>query len=302
VADKAGRLPSPAGRKSFEPVMMFKVLILQALYNLSDDAMEYQIRDRLSFQRFLGLDFNDTVPDAKTIWLFREQLVRANLVKVLFDRFDARLRQMGLSARKGQIVDATIVRVPVQKFTKEETEILAGGKVPEWSPQKKRQKDTEARWTRKNGRSFFGYKDHVEVDADLKIIRKYEITPASTHDSQVFEEILDPTNTNRDVFADSAYRSEEHEKMLAREGYRGHVQRKGQRNHPLTRWEKRGNRTRSKIRSRVEHIFGAQYKKAANLMVRSIGLARAKAALGLRNLAYNISRSVFLLTKVFVTA
>jgi transposase len=151
VADKAGRVPSPAGRKSFDPVMMFKVLILQALNNLSGEATEFQIRDRLSFQRFLGLGFSGTVPDAKTIRLFREQLVKANLVKLLFDRFDARLRERGLSARRGRIVDAAIVRVPARKSIKEKAGIIAGGKVSEnGSPQEKRRKDTEVCEMKKN--------------------------------------------------------------------------------------------------------------------------------------------------------
>ena len=104
---------SSAGRKAFDVVLMFKILVLQSLYNLSDDAVEYQVRDRLSFMRFLGLSIGDRVPDAKTVWLFREQLGEAKLVKRLFKKFDRYLREQGFKARKGQIVDASIVSVPI---------------------------------------------------------------------------------------------------------------------------------------------------------------------------------------------
>ena len=98
---------SSAGRRPFDVILMFKIMILQSLYNLSDDQVEFQVRDRLSFMRFLQLSISDTVPDAKTIWLFREQLTQAKLVKKLFKQFDEFLRENGFSAKKGQIVDAT---------------------------------------------------------------------------------------------------------------------------------------------------------------------------------------------------
>ena len=294
---------SPAGRKPFDPLLMFKILVLQSLYNLSDDAMEYQIRDRLSFQRFCDLSLEDRVPDAKTLWLFREQLTQAGLVELLFARFDEALRQMGLEARKGQIVDASLVSVPIQRNGREENRQIREGNPPqEWSEAKSRQKDTEARWTVKNGKSTFGYKNHIEADVSCKLIRRYAVTPASVHDSQVFKELLDPGNTSKDVWADAAYRSASHLEYLRQEGYREHIQRKGTSGHPLTGWEKQGNRTRSRTRSRVEHIFAAQKQQAGTLLLRSIGLARAKARIGLRNLIYNLQRFTYLVTQVYVWA
>lgn len=288
---------SNAGRKPFDAVLMFKILILQSLYNLSDDQLEFQVRDRLSFMRFLGLSLGDTVPDAKTVWLFREQLAEANLVKKLFERFDKFLRKSGFSARKGQIVDASIVPAPRQRNSRDENRQIKEGQVPEgWSENKKRQKDTDARWTQKNGKNHYGYKNHVEVDVAHKLVRDYEVTPASTHDSQVFEELLDETNTSRDVWADSAYRSQETLDKLGQNGFREHLQRKGSRNKKLTEREKRGNTTRSKIRSRVEHIFGVQSQRAGCLIMRAIGMTRAAAKIGLRNLAYNIDRFSLLAT------
>jgi len=289
---------SNAGRKSFDVILMFKILILQSLYNLSDDQLEFQIRDRLSFMRFLGLSLGDTVPDAKTIWLFREQLTEAELIKTVFERFDGFLRDHGFTAKKGQIVDASIVAAPRQRNSRDENKQIKEGQVPEdWTDNKKRQKDTDARWTQKNGKNYYGYKNHIEVDAAHKLIREYEVTPASTHDSQVFEELLDEANTSQDVWADSAYGSEDKRAMLAERGFRENLQRKGCRHKKLTGREKQGNHTRSKIRSRVEHIFGVQAQRAGCLIVRTIGLVRAKAKIGLRNLAYNIDRYSLLATR-----
>lgn len=283
---------SNAGRRPFDVVMMFKILILQSLYNLSDDEMEYQIMDRLSFMRFLGLDLDSRVPDAKTIWLFRSKLEEHKLVRKLFDKFNAFLALSGFVARKGQIVDATIVRVPTQRNTKEENEAIKAGNPPveNWSDAKKCQKDTDARWTQKRGKNYFGYKDHIEVDVQHKIIRDYKITDASVHDSNVFEDILDETNTSRDVYADSAYRSAKHEANLKEKKFRPHLQRKGCKGHQLTSWEKQGNRTRSKVRSRIEHVFGAIHQRAGNVILRTIGISMAEVKLGLRNIAYNMDR------------
>jgi IS5 family transposase len=289
VRDKERK--SNAGRKPFDVVLMFKVLVLQSLYNLSDEKIEFQIRDRISFMRFLDLSLGDAVPDEKTIWLFREQLTEAGLIKRLFQEFDAFLEEKGFSARKGQIIDASIVEAPRQRNSREENRQIKAGQIPEdWSEQKKRQKDTDARWTKKNGQNYYGYKSHIDVDVKHKLIRDYEVTPASVHDSQVFEDLLDEDNSSRDVWADSAYRSEEKLKELKERNYREHLQRKGCRHKKLTDREVQGNRTRSRIRSRVEHVFGVQAKRAGNLIVRVIGLVRVKAKVGLRNLAYNLDR------------
>ncbi|MDP7611155.1 MAG: IS5 family transposase [Nitrospinaceae bacterium] len=282
---------SKAGRKPYDVVLMFKILILGTLYNLGDDSLEFQIRDRLTFMRFLGLSLGDRVPDAKTIWLFRDQLTHAGLAKPLFERFSAYLQSNGFRARKGQIVDASLVSVPVQRNTREENQQIKEGNPPQqWSDAKRCQKDTDARWTKKNQKSYFGYKNHICVDAKHKIIRDYVVTDASVHDSQVFDELLDDANTSRDVWADSAYRSKIHLQMLSERGFREHIQRKGKRNQPLSPREKQGNRTRSRIRSRVEHVFGIQAQIAGQTMIRAIGKARVAAMIGFRNLAYNLHR------------
>ena len=178
---------SKGGRPPYDPVLMFKILVLQALYSLSDDAAEFLIRDRLSFMRFLGLGLGERVPDAKTIWLFREQLVRAEAMETLFAQFDEVLADAGYLAMGGQLVDASVIAAPRQKLSEEEKTTIRGGGTPKhWSPAKRAQKDTDARWTIKRGRKqnhnasrraaveiavpVFGYKNHIGTDRRFGLI------------------------------------------------------------------------------------------------------------------------------------
>ncbi len=217
---------SPAGRKPWDALVMFKAIVLCALYNLSDDQVEYQLRDRLSFMRFLGLGLEDRVPDAKTVWLYREHLAQAGVIEALFDAFDGSLKKRGYLAMGGQIIDASIVPVPQQRNSRDENARIKDGETPEgWEkqPAKRRQKDTDARWTKKHGKSHYGYKNHVNVDRRHKLVRRYQVTDAAVHDSQVVEDILDADNTASDVWADSAYRSAEIEAKLGEKGLKSRI-------------------------------------------------------------------------------
>ena len=286
---------SRAGRKPMDAVLMFKTLVLSALYNLSDDQIEYQVRDRLSFMRFLSLGLEDRVPDAKTVWLYREGLVQAGLVEALFKQFDGYLARQGYIARGGQILDASIVAVPKNRNTREENKTIKSGEVPEdWAdkPAKRSQKDTDARWTRKHGKSHYGYKNHVNVDRKHKLVRRYHVSDAALHDSQAVDHLLMRGNTGSGVWADAAYRSEETEAKLRARGLKSHIHRKGKRGKPLTAQAKGSNRTKSRERVRVEHVFGAQANDMGGTLVRTIGTARAKAKIGMKNIAYNMRRLV----------
>ena len=161
-------------------------------------------------------------------------------------------------------------------------------------PSKNRQKDKDARWTKKHGRSFFGYKNHVNADARHKLIRVYEVSDASVHDSQEFDELLNKGNTSSDVYADSAYRSAETERKLRARGFQSCIHKRGRRNRPLSDAEAEANSRKSKVRARIEHVFGAQENAPGGRLVRTIGIVRAKIKIGLQNLAYNIRRLVIL--------
>jgi transposase, IS5 family len=286
---------SSAGRKPYDAILMFKILVLQTLHNLADEQLEYLIRDRLSFMRFLDLGLEDPVPDATTVWLFREALAKAGLVAKLFVLFNQHLEAQGYMARGGQIVDATIVSAPMQHNSRSENEAIKAGKTPEgWQekPAKNAQKDKDARWTKKHDKSFYGYKNHIGIDRTHKLIRRYAETDASVHDSQMLDDVLDKSNTGADVWADSAYRSAEIEAKLEARGYKSRVHRRARRNRPLSRRELAGNTTRSRVRARVEHVFGHQHTSMGGTIVRTIGIVRARAKIGLMNLVYNISRLV----------
>ena len=288
---------SKAGRKPIDALVLLRMLVLQSLYNLSDDQIEYQVRDRLSFTRFLGLSIEDGIPDGTTLWLFREKLAKAGLIDKLFERFGRHLEAKGYIARGGQMVDATIVAVPRQRNSRDENELVKAGTTPEnWKkrPSKNRQKDKDARWTKKHGRSFFGYKNHVNADARHKLIRDYTVSDASEHDSQKLDELVNRGNTSRDVYADSAYRSAEIERKLKAKGFRSRIHKRGRRNRPLTEAEARANHRKSKVRARIEHVFGAQEDAPGGRLVRTIGIVRAKIKIGLQNLVYNFRRLVVL--------
>jgi IS5 family transposase len=297
VLTPANEKKSNAGRKPIDVIVMFRMLVLQSLYNLSDEQVEYQVRDRLSFTRFLRLGIEDRIPDGTTLWLFREALGKAGLIEKLFERFGQHLETKGYIARGGQMIDATIVPVPKQRNTREENEEVKAGKTPKaWkqNPAKNRQKDKDARWTKKHGKSFYGYKNHVNADAKRKLIRQYEVTDASVHDSQQFDGLLNQANTSADVYADSAYRSAETEAKLNLRGLRSRIHRRANRNHPLSKAQENANRRKSRVRARIEHVFGAQQTAPGGRIVRTIGIARAKVKIGLQNLVYNIRRLVTL--------
>lgn len=282
-----------SGAKPFDPLLMFKILILQRYYNLGDDNLEYQILDRLTFCRFLGLSTNDKVPDAKTVWAFREKFVRMGLEEEAFSQFNALLEKNGLIAQEGKIIDASFVEAPRQRNTREENAQIKEGQVPEqWheNPHKKRQKDTDAKWTKKNDELHFGYKNHAKVDNKYKFIDGYTTSNAAVHDSQELDHLLGDKDHGQDLYADSAYTGEKQQRTITLHHMNNQVHEKGTRNNPLNQQQKQANRDKSKIRARVEHVFGFMEQSMGRLSIRTIGMARAKGFVGLVNLTYNLFR------------
>lgn len=285
----------PGGRPGFDAVFMFKILVLQRVYGLSDEQAELQIMDRLSFQEFLGLRLADPVPDEKTIWVFRQALTEKQVAEPLFETFKAHLESAGLLMKAGVIVDATFVDVPRQRNTREENATIKSGEIPkEWQTDAQRhklaQKDTDARWTKKNGDCHFGYKDHVKVDRGSKLITAYTVTDASVHDSQAVDKLLTQEDAGKEFHADSAYVGEPIAKMLEDKRMGNAIHEKGYRNHPLTAEQKVRNREKSQIRVRVEHVFGFMATSMKGMFVRVIGKQRVGIVIGLANLTYNLFR------------
>lgn len=281
------------GRPPYDHILMFKILVLQSLYSLSDDQTEYQIKDRLSFMRFLGLKLEDNVPDSKTVWLFREQLGEKG-IRELFKRLDRMLTEAGFLACSGQIIDASIIEAPKCRVSGEDKQKIKEGEVPEdWSEAKKEQTDMDAKWTVKGDVPYFGYKNHVGIDKKHKLIRTFEVTDAAVHDSRAFKAVYDPDNYGSPVWADSAYRSQNIEEFLSSKGRESKILWKKPPNREMDGRRKNANTARAKVRSAVEHVFAKQ-KAQMKLFIRTIGIKRAAAKIGLANIVYNMTRLEYL--------
>lgn len=241
------------------------------------------------------------MPDVKTVWWFRERLTALGLVEKLLERFHEQLAAPGYVARQGQMVDATFVEVlRLCPRREENAPIKAGEKPTGWEANQARQKDVDARWTKKNEETLYGYKNHLNADAAHQLLQDYVVTNAAVHDRQVIAQLLDYTPTEdgsqRPVYADSAYRAQDREQQLAKAELPSNIGAKGRRGHPLTAEQKQNNRNKSKVCARVEHIFGAQQHLGGHF-VRTIGIARATTKIGLLNLVYHMKRLVQLLKR-----
>jgi transposase, IS5 family len=300
------------GRPPFDPVSMFKALILQAQHNLSDAKMEFMIRDRLSWMRFLNFDLGGPTPDENTIRLFRNKLTETGTLKRVMKAFDWQLQKKGYIPMSGQIVDASLVPAPKQRNTDGEKEAIKAGKSAQeiWpdQPNKAAQKDTDARWTLKIGGKIryradgaplpqialpvFGYKSHIAIDRRFGFIRESAVTSASHADGRMLPKLVTTDNTSSEVWADSAYRSQKNEKWLAAKMLTSRIHRRKPAGKPMPQNVARANAAKSSIRAAVEHVFAHQ-KNRFGLFIRTIGIVRAEAKLTLANIAYNFDRLIF---------
>jgi len=280
------------GRPPFTNLFVIKALILKSLNNVSNDMLEFLINDRLTWKRFLGLGLDEKAPDANSFWTWEELLTNSGRYEELFQLFNQKLAEAGVIAHKGSIQDSTFVDVPRQRVSRDEREALKQGDLPDrWlmpgNGNELSQRDAEAAWAKKGDETHFGYKDHVEVESESKIITDFEVTPANVHDSQEMSMI----DENVEQFsADSAYntpkiretllnRNPEMELLLCEKGTRGH---------PLTDEQKARNREISRIRARIEHVFGRMHGSMGGITVRCIGLTRVRYSVCMKNLAYNL--------------
>lgn len=285
--------PSQGGRPHYDYVMMFKILVLQQYHSLSDERTEFEINDKLTFMRFLGLRLGDAVPDSNTIWTFREDLTKAKAIKKLFEIFNRELDNQGIIARKGSIVDASFVEIPRQRNTREENASIKKGEIPEeWkgTPAKMSHKDTDARWAKKNGEKHYGYKNHIKVDRKSRVITKYAVTGANVHDSQAVPELLEKTDEGHTLYGDSAYSGAPISGKLKKRRITPRICEKGTRGNPLTKEQMKRNRKKSQTRVLVEHVFGFMENSMRGMGNRVIGIVRTTTMIGLKNLVYNMFR------------
>lgn len=267
-----------AGRPPYEPLTMFKALLLAQLYNLSDAALEEALNDRISFRRFLGLPLDAKVPDHTTLCRFRNRLIEAGLVEKLFGEFDKQLEQNGMILKRGTMVDATLVEAATARPNREE------------SPT-----DADAGFAKKEGRpgSTYGYKAHVGVDQGSELIRTALLTPANVNETTVADRLI--RYDEKAVYADKAYAKAERRKMLKAAGIRDRIMHKNWGGGPgLSHWQRLHNRLITPIRSRVETVFAVFKTRLGYRRVRYIGLVKNQAQLLLLAIAYNMRRATTL--------
>lgn len=276
------------GRPAYPTEVMVRILVLKRLYNLSDEQMEFQLLDRMSYQRFCLLQDSMNVPDRNTIWRFGER-IGVDGATVLLHGVDAQLHRHGFIARGGQAIDATLVPAPVQHISRSERSQLAAGQQPDWSDAKRRQKDTDATHTQKHGKGYFGYKLSISADHKHGFIRGVATGTASEHDVHHFDEVLDTRNTGKQVDTDKGYASAQRSAMLNALGFKDGIQRKAQKNKPLSACQQRRNKAIAKRRAKVEHVF-AGIRHMGGKFLRCIGQARASATMVLMAACYNLKR------------
>nr|WP_253688136.1 IS5 family transposase [Treponema sp. OMZ 792] len=223
--------------------------------------------------------------------------MEARVSKKLFEKFGKELARNNLIGKEGTIIDATIVEAPIQHNSKDENEQIKNGKIPEqWQEKQNKaklsQKDCDARWTKKHKRNYYGYKDHIKIDKKSKLILKATVTAANVHDSRELKNLIEREDER--LYADSAYIGEEIDRILKAKGIEGQICERGARGKPLSKKQKIGNRKKSKIRARVEHVFGFMTNSMKGIYVRTIGLARATFSIIMMNLTYNLCRYCYL--------
>ena len=225
------------GRPRIKTIKLLRCLFLQGLYDLSDPEMEDQLRDRKSFQTFVGIVSADDIPDETTICRFRNELIETGFQENIFTITQELLHELGITVEKGSIQDATIIEAPKGKINKKGYS----------------SRDKEATFVKKNGRSYHGYKGHIETDESGKFIMNTTYTTASVHDSQEQNTLM--TGDETELYGDSAYKSKKKENLYQACGLKTDFNERGARNHPLTFFQKKQNRIRSFVRARVEHPF-----------------------------------------------
>ena len=272
-----GIYASPTGRPSYPPVVMVKIMMLQQWYDASDEAMEEALWDRISFKRFVGLGIEDNVPDHSTISRFRKEITERGLGRRLFKELARQLDRRGLFVKQGTLLDATIVEAQARRPS---SPGQAGGKSAV---------DPDATWTQKGGRSYFGYKAHVGLDAGSGLIREVVFTPANVNDTEVADELV--SGDEGAVYADKAYGTKERSEWLKAMGIKDRIMRRGNKHHPeLPHWERRRNRLISRLRSPMENVFGTLKRSYGYRRVRYMGLQRNATELFFKCMAYNLRR------------
>ena len=277
------------GEKAWPPLLMFKALLLQSWYNLSDPQLEKQLARDLLFRRFVELDLSESVPDHSTFWCFRQTLEQADLLTTLLSEINQQLCEQGLYIKSGEvsIVDASVIE--------------ANQRRPNKRKDGRSTQDPEADWNVKNGsdgkrKSTYGFKAHLNVDED-GLIKATDYSSGSSHDSNHFTELL--SGDESAAYADSAYQSEKHDQWLSERDIDNRLTRRAYRNRPLSEKDKQFNRLHSGVRSTVERVFGVLKQHYGMRKARYLGIARNQTRFELMCVAHNIKRGLSILQESY---
>ncbi|MEY2874134.1 MAG: hypothetical protein RLZZ373_1505 [Pseudomonadota bacterium] len=294
---------SKGGRPPYPTEVLVRMVFLQGLYNLSDEQCEHQVLDRMSFQRFCRLEGALNIPDARTLWHFRQRLAHGGLGgRAIFESLSGQLQQHGFIPRGGQIVDASIVQAPITRTRTEEREALNRGDTPEgWGTRRMAHTDRDARWTVKHGKSFYGYKLHANADARYKLIRTIKVTAANADDGQQLADVLQQANTRGRLLADRGYDSHANRQVLARHGLVDGIARRARPQQIARIRLRQRNLGINRIRARVEHVF-AGLRQQGGKCVRAMTLARNALTITLQCAAYNARRLAWLVLSAGASA
>jgi transposase, IS5 family len=283
-----------AGRPAYEPLVMFKALLLQSLYGLSDAELEDAVQDRLSFRRFVGLSLEDTVPDHSTLCRFRNLLIAAKLLDTLFGELDKQLDAAGMILRRGTMLDATVIETTAPRPPYVGRSAGTGGRAAENQIAVKLPADPDAAFVVRQGKrgAQYGYKAHVAVDQGSGLIRRVLTTPANVNDTTPADLLI--CGDERAVLADAAYHTHAREAALKRQGIKCRLMRRPNKYHKLSPRLQRLNTLISRQRSAVETTFATLKRRMGLGIIRYYGLAKAEGQVMLAAMAFNMRRWVTL--------
>lgn len=278
------------GKPPYPALLMFKALLLQQWYSLSDPGLEEALCDRMSFRRFVGLAGDQAAPDHATLWRFRQALTKARLDQAAFEAVAAQLDAQGLIVRQGTLIDASLIagqsRPPAPP--------AADQREPGASLLVKSAREPDADWTRRGAARFFGYKVHVAVDRGSNLIRRVMMTPASVNDTIVADGLM--LGDEKELWADKAYDSHARRARLKAMGVKNRICRRGNKHHAPSPWTLKRNRAIATIRGRVETTFAVLKRHYGHGRARYLTLARNQTDLILASLAMNLRKALLLAT------
>lgn len=277
------------GAPGYPVMVMFRALLLQQWYALSDPALEEALGDRLSFRRFCGVALDRPMPDHTTLWRFRERLAQSDLAAAAFACVTMQIEQSGLILKKGTLIDASLVPAAVNKPASPRDPGPADADGRPASKLVRSPLDPDAAWTRKDGHRYFGYKAHVALDMHSRIVRRVTLTPANVNETSCADALI--CGDERTVYADKAYDSKARSAALKARGIRNGIMRRGHaRRPPLSRWEKRRNELLVKRRAPIEPLFALLKNVYGFARAHYRGLLRNNTALHLAATAINLKR------------